>query len=275
MDGSRPPSSLLVENVPLHRQDHLDQAPPDLLDEIHHLVELGVAGQLQARLLGLGGRQLRLDRTRQRQITGDQLLLEHDVLALQPRDLGLERRALVRCGLAGPSNRPAGADRDLAGPPVETQIAVVGAVEGVATVIALGRRALRRGSLRPGRRQGERETGCNENDRADHAISPCIAAYRRRLCGGAVAPGWLGPDRRLSPQCAPKETQSAGVRGARKSPRRALGRAVKWTRAAAGYEDISVRFQMLIARAPILDSTRPSKYGPRGLGAAELCRDHA
>src|ERR1700730_2957030 len=61
----------LVENVLLQRHDHLDQAAPDLLHEIHDLVEIGIVGQLQPRLLRLGRRLLRLDHARQRQIARD------------------------------------------------------------------------------------------------------------------------------------------------------------------------------------------------------------
>src|ERR1700730_4065369 len=93
-------------HVFLQRRDHIDQAAPDLLDEGHDPVEIGVVGQLQPRLLRLGGGRLRLCRARQRQIVRDELLLERAVLALQPRALGLERRALVRYRPANPSDRP-------------------------------------------------------------------------------------------------------------------------------------------------------------------------
>src|SRR5262249_59640490 len=88
---------------------------PDLLDEIHDLVEISIVGQLQARLLRLGRRRLRLDGARQRQIARKQLFLDRYVFALKACDLGLERRALVRHRLAGPSHRVPRADRYLAG----------------------------------------------------------------------------------------------------------------------------------------------------------------
>src|SRR5262245_33296742 len=37
------------QNVLLQSHDHLDQTAPDLFDEAHHLVEVGIVGQLQAR----------------------------------------------------------------------------------------------------------------------------------------------------------------------------------------------------------------------------------
>src|SRR5262245_56144310 len=51
-------SSGLFQHVLLQRRDHLNQAAPDLLDEIHDLAEIGIVGQLQARLLRLGRRQI-------------------------------------------------------------------------------------------------------------------------------------------------------------------------------------------------------------------------
>src|SRR5262249_21305962 len=156
-------ASVLVEHVFLQRHDHLGQAPPDLLHETHHLVEVGIVRQLQARLFRLRCRLIRLHRAGQRQIVRDQLLLERDVLALQPRDLGLQRRALVGHRLAGPSDRPSAADRDLAGAPVETQIAIVGTVEGVAVVLVL-----RRTALREGRQRREHQSGNDDQGRADH-----------------------------------------------------------------------------------------------------------
>src|SRR5215475_1699776 len=47
--GSATAPSILVEHVLLQRDDHLGQSPPDLLHEIHHLVEVGIVRQLQAR----------------------------------------------------------------------------------------------------------------------------------------------------------------------------------------------------------------------------------
>src|SRR5262252_3560088 len=43
--------SILVEHILLQRHDHLGESAPDLLHEIHHLVEVGIVRQLQARLL--------------------------------------------------------------------------------------------------------------------------------------------------------------------------------------------------------------------------------
>src|SRR5262245_28984643 len=131
--------------VLLQRRDHLNQAAPDLLDEIHDLVEIGIVGQLQARFLRLGRRRLRLDGAGQRQIARKQLFLDRYVLALKARDLGFERRALVRYRLARPSHRAPRADRYLAGAAVKPQIAIIDAVEGVAAVVALRHRALRQG----------------------------------------------------------------------------------------------------------------------------------
>src|SRR5262249_35431915 len=150
-------SSGLFQHVLLQRRDHLHQTAPDLLDEIHDLVEIGVVGQLQARLLRLDRRRLRLDGARQRQIARKQLFLDRCVFALKPRDLGFERRALVRHGLARPSDRAPRTDRDLAGTAVKPKIAVIDAVEGVAAVVALRRRA-----LRPRRRPCKHKTGDHE-----------------------------------------------------------------------------------------------------------------
>src|SRR5215471_10929974 len=143
--------------VLLQRRDHLNQAAPDLLDEIHNLVEIGIIGQLQARFLRLGRRRLRLDGARQRQIARKQLFLDRYVFALKACDLGLERRALVRHRLAGPSHRVPRADRYLAGAAVKPQIAIIDTIEGVAAIVALRRRA-----LRPGRRHCKRKSSDHE-----------------------------------------------------------------------------------------------------------------
>src|SRR5215475_14557940 len=76
-------SSGLFQHVLLQRRDHLHQAAPDLLDEIHDLVEISIVGQLQARLLRLGRRRLRLDGARQRQVARKQLFLDRYVFALK------------------------------------------------------------------------------------------------------------------------------------------------------------------------------------------------
>src|SRR6516165_11160196 len=143
--------------VLLQGRDHLNQAAPDLLDEIHDLVEIGIVGQLQARLLRLGRRRFRLDGARQRQIVCKQLFLHRCIFALKARDLGFERRALVRHRLAGPSHRMPRADRYLAGTAVKAKIAVIDSVEGVAAVVALRHRA-----LRPSRQPCKRKSGEHE-----------------------------------------------------------------------------------------------------------------
>src|SRR5712692_8936735 len=198
MDDKRPVTAAAstrssgLLHVFLQRRDHVDQAAPDLLDEGHDPVEIGVVGQLQPRLLRLGGRRVRLCRARQGQIVRDEFLLERDVLALQPRDLGLERGALVRGRLASPADRPAGTDRYLAGAPVEPQIAVVGAAEAVACVVAIRRRI-----LRPSRRPDQCKSNADQQDRADHGVSPRIAVHRRWPCGSTMAP-WRGVRRGVS-----------------------------------------------------------------------------
>src|SRR3984893_2800397 len=136
-------SSGLFQHVLLKRHDHLNQAAPDLLDEIHDLVEIGIVGQLQARLLRHGRRRFGADGARQRQIARKQLFPDLCVFALKARDLGFERRALVRHRLAGPSHLTPRADRYLAGTAVKAKIAVIDAVEAVAAVVALRHRALR------------------------------------------------------------------------------------------------------------------------------------
>src|SRR5215831_2496055 len=147
----------LFQHVLLQRRDHLNQPAPDLLDEIHDFVEIGIVGQLQARLLRLGRRRLGLDGARQRQIARKQFFLDRYVFALKARDLGFERRALVWHRLAGPSDRAPRADRDLAGAAVKPQIAVIDVVEGVAAVVALRHRA-----LRPSGRPDQRKSGDDE-----------------------------------------------------------------------------------------------------------------
>src|SRR5215831_16752949 len=149
--------SNLFQHVLLQRRDHLNQATPDLLDEVHDLVEIGIVSQLQTRLLPLDRWRLRLDGARQRQIARKQLFLDRCVFALKPRDLGLERRALVRHRLAGPSDWAPRAERYLAGTAVKPQIPVIDAVEGVAAVVALRHRA-----LRPSRRPREHKSGDHE-----------------------------------------------------------------------------------------------------------------
>src|SRR5215471_15434108 len=95
----------LFQHVLLQRRDHLNQAAPDLLDEVHDLVEISIVRQLQTRLLRLGRRRLWLDGARQRQIARKQLFLDRCVFALKARDLGFERRALLRHCRACPSHR--------------------------------------------------------------------------------------------------------------------------------------------------------------------------
>src|SRR5215468_5354367 len=81
--------------VLLQRRDHFNEAAPDLLDEIHDLVEIGIIGQLQARLLRRGRRRRRLDGGGQRQSALKQLLLDRYVLALTGCDVGFQRHARV------------------------------------------------------------------------------------------------------------------------------------------------------------------------------------
>src|SRR5262249_39595869 len=111
----------------------------------------------QARLLRLGRRRLGLDGARQRQIARKQLFLDRCVFALKARDLGFERRTLVRHRLAGPSDAAPRADRYLAGTAVKAKIAVIAAVEGVAAAVALRPRA-----LRPSRQPCKRKCGEHE-----------------------------------------------------------------------------------------------------------------
>src|SRR5262249_32099783 len=107
-------SSGLFQHILLQRRDHLNQAAPDLLDEVHDLVEMGIVRQLQTRLVPLGRRRLWPDGARQRQISRKQLFLDRCVFALKARDLGFECRALVRHRLAGPSDWAPRAHRYLA-----------------------------------------------------------------------------------------------------------------------------------------------------------------
>src|SRR5919204_606420 len=154
----------------MYRRDHVEQSAPDLLDEIHDLVEIGVIGQLQARLVGIGSRRIRLDGARQRQIACDQLFLDRCVFGLEARNLGLERGALVRHGLACPSRRPLRADRHLAGATVKPQIPLIDAVECVSLIVALGR-----GGLPPSQaRYRETQSRDDECTRADHAVAPWL-----------------------------------------------------------------------------------------------------
>ena len=64
------------------------------------------------------------DAGRQRQVARQHVLLQRAVLALQPRDLALQRGPLVRHRVAGPAGVLLGAERDLAGARVEPQHAV-------------------------------------------------------------------------------------------------------------------------------------------------------
>src|SRR5919204_2196563 len=97
---SRPPSPLrgegssrLFQNFPLQRPYHVDEPAPQLVHHRNKLVELDLSGQLRARPLRRH-RRLRTSPTRERQIMRKQLLLQRGALALQARNLGLERGAL-------------------------------------------------------------------------------------------------------------------------------------------------------------------------------------
>ena len=257
----------LLQHVLLQGHDHLDQAAPHLLDEGHHLVEVGIVRQLQARLLGLGDRRLRLDRARKRQIVREQFLLERHVLVLQPRDLGLERRALVRHRLAGPADRPPGAERHLPGAAVEPQVAVVGAVEGVAVVVALSRWALRaRGRCRAaqGRPPARTSAPCGSSDLSLHC-----ANHDRSAGAGACS---------VVAESSSEQLTAAGIA---QNPND--GRAPQCTisreepRFRAGSEPaLQLNFQCSVndldGIARFLTRPHPLQYGPRGLGAAELPR---
>src|SRR5215510_1956392 len=234
-------ASALLQHVFLQSDDHLDQAAPDLLHEIHDLVELGVVGQLQALVVRLASGRLRLDRSRQRQIACHELLLERDVLALQTCNLSFERRALVRHRLAGPADLAAGAHRHLAGAAIKAQVAVIGSVEGIAGIVALSRR-----TLRESRHAGDYHCGYDDQGHTDHALSLLTWPF---ICARSAAAQW-----RQAPAAPPREPAKKGGCAPIPNP------------------VILISFQYLTARAPILDSNRPSQYGPRGFGAAELPR---
>ena len=81
---------------------HVDEAAPHLLERAHHAVDLGVARQrhLELKLALLVRRRRARDAARQRQAARQHVLLQRAVLALQPRDLVLQRlraRPAPRC----------------------------------------------------------------------------------------------------------------------------------------------------------------------------------
>src|SRR5262249_16764576 len=136
---SRPPApSIFLLEVLLHVLAHLDQTAPNLLEERDHLVDLGIARQLELSLAGLCARRSR--NAGPRQPTGQQFLLHRRILALQAADLGLQRRALVGHYFAGPAGIAAAALRDLAGAGVEPQHAVGHGIEAIAAILAIRRR---------------------------------------------------------------------------------------------------------------------------------------
>src|SRR5882757_10778521 len=126
----------LARYVLLHAVGHLDQPPPGLFQKSHHAVHVAVARQRNFDLaLALGDLRLRLlqlIRFRQRfvDLAGDrrialgQLGLQFFIIGLQPADLCVERPALVRHGVAGPTGAGTVAGGNRTGPGVEPQHAV-------------------------------------------------------------------------------------------------------------------------------------------------------
>src|SRR6476660_4294168 len=77
--------SIFPLDVLLHFSPHLDQTAPNLLEERHHLVDLGIARQLELWLTRLcGGRTWYAGYW---QPAGQQLLLQRCIPALQAGDL--------------------------------------------------------------------------------------------------------------------------------------------------------------------------------------------
>src|SRR5262249_1780587 len=160
-------------------------------------------------------------------------------------------------GLAGPADRTPRAHRHLASAPVEPQIAIVGAVERVPVVLIV-----RGGGLRGSGGSGEYKSGqdrCNTN----HAFSPCSP-----IDDGSAAAQWRGfwqarGWRRaawLALTAIKRRPKSEKVTGRRPQP-------IKSGIQGGPTDDrIPSPFHRLTASAPILDSPRPSQYGPRGLG---------
>ena len=220
----------------------------------------------------LGGRRFRLDRAGKRQIARDELFLERGALALKTRDLCLQRRALVRHRLTRPPYRSLGTHRYLAGTPVKPHISVIDAVEGVAGVGPLGRRA-----LRPSRRPGEGQSGDREQSHADHEVppaSPSIAMVLRRSPRHAppYEPKRSVGGRLPSPGRRSNRNMRLRAERRRRVPARAWNRPKRACRCFADGVDFILILSRLTASAPILDSYGPSQYGPRGLGAAEVLR---
>src|SRR5204863_7014019 len=139
------------------------------------------ARDLKARFLLLGYRRRGLDRARKREVMGEEFLLERNIIALESRDLRLKRGSLVRDGLACPSNRPARAQRHLAGTPIQAQITVICPVEGVTPIIAFCCAVLRPCCLCGAKAQDRQ---CYS--RADHIPSPAGLRHKRSRCEGTM-----------------------------------------------------------------------------------------
>src|SRR3954454_24167470 len=107
-------TSNLPGKILLHAVRHLDQPPPGLLQERHHAIHVAIARQGNLDLaLGLGFRCRRLQRlllpqplvnlAGGRRLPRRQLRFQLFVLALQAPDLRIQRGALVRHQIAGPT----------------------------------------------------------------------------------------------------------------------------------------------------------------------------
>ena len=137
---------------------HLDQPAPGPLQERQGAVEIGVARQFEI-LIGSGGSGRPLGAIRQRHTAGDELAFERGVLALQSRDLVLERGPILRQRLAGPTHGPFAAQGHLAGSRIEPQQPVGHLLERESAVLGLGRRFLRLCNRREAEEECERGNG--------------------------------------------------------------------------------------------------------------------
>ena len=101
----------------------------------------------------------------------------------------------------------------------------------------------------------------DERNRTGHSVSPCARSINGRLARGAMASAPGRNDLANRRPCACKGTRSA--RSCQRADREALAQPPP--------EPDLFAFSTVYLTAAILDSPRPSQYGPRGLGAAEPC----
>src|SRR3984885_11948004 len=96
--------SALVQHLFLRPVDGVDEAIPQPADIGHRAIDIGVVGQADRDVVIMAAGAFRRRAGRQRQAVRQQGLLEGRIFAAQPRDLALERGAILRRRLTRPAH---------------------------------------------------------------------------------------------------------------------------------------------------------------------------